>query len=71
MKCFNPRHGIRVTQDGITADLLICFECFQIMVYVSGEKEQRVLVTDSPVPVFNQMLQESNVPLAREPDKKY
>ncbi len=71
MKCFNPRHGIRVTHDGITADLLICFECFQIMVYVSGEKEQRVLVTDSPARVFNLMLQEADIPLAREPEKKY
>jgi hypothetical protein len=40
------------------------------MVYVTGEKEQRVLITDSPAPVFNQMLQQAKVPLAREPEKK-
>jgi len=70
MKCFNPRHGIRVTHDGRTAELLICFECFQVMVYVTGEKEQRVLITDSPAPVFNQMLQQAKVPLARDPERK-
>jgi hypothetical protein len=70
MKCFNPRHGIRVTHEGKTADFLICFECFQVMVYVSGEKEQRFLITDSPAPVFNQTLQNAKVPLAREPEKK-
>ncbi|HKQ72969.1 MAG TPA: hypothetical protein VJ810_04520 [Blastocatellia bacterium] len=70
MKCFNPRHGIRVTHEGMTADFLICFECFQVMVYVTGEKEQRVLITDSPASVFNQTLQNAKVPLAQEPDKK-
>src|SRR5262245_59380637 len=70
MKCFNPRHGIRVTRDGMTADFVICFECFQAVVYVAGEKEQRFLITDSPAPVFNQTLQQANVPLAREPGKK-
>jgi len=70
MKCFNPRHGIRVAREGMTADFLICFECFQVMVYVTGEKEQRVLITDSPAPVFNQTLQKAKVPLAREPERK-
>jgi len=70
MKCFNPRHGIRVTHDRKTADFVICFECFQVMVYVAGEKEQRFLITDSPASVFNQTLQNSNIPLARESEKK-
>ena len=70
MKCFNPRHGIRRAHDGMTADFVICFECFQVMVYVSGEKEQRFLITASPAPVFSQTLQHAKVPLAREPEKK-
>jgi len=70
MKCFNPRHGVRVTHDGMTADFVICFECFQVMVYVAGGKGQRFLITDSPAPVFNQTLQHAKVPLAREPEKK-
>jgi len=40
------------------------------MVYVAGEKEQRFLITDSPASVFNQTLQNSNIPLARESEKK-
>ena len=70
MKCFNPRHGIRVAHGGKTADFVICFECYQVMVYVAGEKEQRFLITASPAPVFNQTLQNAKVPLAREPEKK-
>src|SRR5262245_34902808 len=70
MKCFNPRHGIRAIHDGTTADFLICFECFQVMVYVTGEKEQRVLITDSSAPVFNQILLQAKVPLATELERK-
>lgn len=70
MKCFDPRHGVRVTHDGTTADFVICFRCFQVLVYVAGEKGQRFLITDSPAAVFNQMLQHANIPLAGEPGKK-
>jgi hypothetical protein len=70
MKCFNPRHGIRGAHNGMTADFVICFECFQAIVYIGGGKEQRFLITDSPAPVFNQMLRHAKVPLAREPGKK-
>src|SRR5215470_6841582 len=31
--CFNPRHGIRVTHDGKTADFVICFECYQVQAF--------------------------------------
>jgi hypothetical protein len=70
MKCFNPRHGIRVTHGGMTADFVICFECYQVIAYVAGGKGQRFLITDSPAPIFNQTLQHAKVPLAREPEKK-
>ena len=70
MKCFDPRHGVRVTHNGVTADFVICFQCFQAMAYVAGGKGQRFLITDSPAPVFNQTLRKANVPLAREPGKK-
>src|SRR5262249_20104969 len=36
--CFNPRHGIRVTHDGKTTDFVVCFECFQVQVFV-GDKQ--------------------------------
>jgi hypothetical protein len=41
-----------------------------VVVYVTGDKEQRFLITASPAPVFNQTLQRAKVPLAREPEKK-
>ena len=62
-KCFNPRHGIRVTQDGKTADFVICFECSQFDVY-SGpegkvEKGKHLLVGKSPEATFNKVLKDA------------
>jgi len=30
--CFNPRHGLRATKDGKSADWVICFECLSMHV---------------------------------------
>jgi hypothetical protein len=61
-RCFNPRHGIRVTHDGKTADFVICFECFQVKAF-AGDKLQGFLVTNSPQPTFDTVLKEAKVPL--------
>jgi hypothetical protein len=68
--CFNPRHGIRASHDGKTADFLICFECFHGHTYV-GEKEiEGFLTTDSPEAVFDKVLKDAMVPLAEKPKSK-
>src|SRR5438034_1378613 len=51
-RCFNPRHGIRVTHDGKTADFVICFECYQVQAYVGDKQEKGFLITDSPASAF-------------------
>src|SRR5262249_1279362 len=38
--CFNPRHGIRATHDGKTAEFVICFECLQVRVYVGRKGDE-------------------------------
>src|SRR5262245_8032731 len=35
--CFKPRHGIRAVRKKEKVDLVICFECFQVLVL--GDKE--------------------------------
>src|SRR5262249_4583016 len=52
MKCFEPRHGIRATYNGTTADFLICFQCRQVVTYVVGGNEGRFYITDSSALVF-------------------
>jgi hypothetical protein len=69
-KCFNPRHGIRVTHEGKTADFVICFECAQTHVSVKGEKVETFLVSQSPADVFNEVLKKAGVPLAKPAREK-
>lgn len=62
--CFNPRHGIRAKHDGKTLDLVICFECLSIAVYIDGEYVKALpKVTGSPQPAFDKVLTAAKVPL--------
>ncbi len=31
--CFNPRHGVRIRSGDTTHDLIICYECSQVMIF--------------------------------------
>ena len=68
--CFNPRHGIRVTHESNTYDLVICFECFSAEVYDGDKKDGSFLLTISPQPVFNKVLTDAKVPLPKESTDK-
>jgi hypothetical protein len=61
--CFNPRHGIRVTHAGKTADFVICFECLQVHAYLGDKDEKGFLITQSPQPAFDAVLKAAKVPL--------
>ncbi|TWU43689.1 hypothetical protein Poly51_62110 [Rubripirellula tenax] len=61
--CFDPRHGIRVEHDGKVYDFLICFECLQIYWYTDGENNSTILVSDSPLDVFNTVLSDASIAL--------
>ena len=41
MMCFEPRHGIRITKGSQRFELLVCFECQHIYVYVGDQKDIR------------------------------
>ena len=50
--CFNPRHAIRIVNEGRVLDLLICYECLQITIYsaeLSDQKGRLVALTSSTV----------------------
>jgi hypothetical protein len=65
--CFLPRHGIRARRSGRTAELLICFECYQLLSFVDGEKRKELSISASPA-LFNRVLTEAGVPLPTEPE---
>src|SRR5262249_20775026 len=60
-KCFNPRHGLQLTQKGKTVDLVICFECAQVRVYGAGQRG--FLISRSPQDALDKILKDAGVPL--------
>jgi hypothetical protein len=61
--CFNPRHGIHAEQDGRSADLVICFQCMQSVVY-PNVRPAYTLVSRSAQPDFDRVLATAGVPLS-------
>jgi hypothetical protein len=62
--CFRPRHGIRVTEKGKVTDFIICFECYQMQVYVDDRPQKSILVTRTPEQMFNAALTAAKLPLS-------
>ncbi len=48
--CFNPRHGLRFMKGPQTVDIVICFECANVMIY-NGNQDRT-----SPAPISNYAL---------------
>lgn len=44
-KCFNPRHGVRVSQGKRTVDIVICYECGSVQVH-DGESVTQIATTN-------------------------
>jgi hypothetical protein len=63
--CFIPRHGIRLTGDGKTVDLVICFQCLQVEVFVNGDSKKGFLTTDEPQKAFDAVLKAAGVKLPK------
>ncbi len=64
--CFNPRHGVRAVHDGKTVDLVICFECLQVQMFVDASASEGFLTTSAPQPSFDRVLRAAGVPLAAD-----
>jgi hypothetical protein len=66
VKCFNPRHGLRVVSGGREVDYLVCFQCSN---YGEGRGDgsgELFTLNGGPKALLNRVLTESNVPLAPE-----
>jgi hypothetical protein len=64
--CFIPRHGIRAKHDGKTVELVICFQCLQVQVFLDDKKDKGFLITSTPQPVFDKVLTDAKVPLPKK-----
>ena len=64
-RCFNPRHGIRVTNNGTHFDFLICFECLRMHIFSGAETNYVSLAGDQSA--FDNALSQAHVPLPPPP----
>jgi hypothetical protein len=62
-KCFNPRHGVRVTHAGQTTEFLICFECHQARLWQDGGPAGHWVTDGTPKALFDAVLRAAGVPL--------
>jgi hypothetical protein len=67
-RCFIPRHGISVTHDGKTYDLIICFECSWIYVFEGDKRLVTVTTTGAAHKQLDKWLTNAGVKLAK-PEK--
>ena len=59
--CFDPRRGIRAVRGDSTVDLVICFECLQIAVYVDDEHRKGVLTTQHGKNILTSLLTQRGI----------
>jgi hypothetical protein len=61
--CFEPRHGIRAQAGDTTVDLVICFACRAIEVYLNDKQLETVATTPTPEATLDRILSEAKIPL--------
>jgi hypothetical protein len=63
--CFNPRHGVRAVKGANTVDLLICYECLQIYVFVDDGERGSCLTGESVEPALSRIWQDLGLQIAK------
>jgi hypothetical protein len=63
--CFKPRHGIRATDESGVYDLVICFQCRQLILHLP-DGTQKYFLIDGSGAELNRILETANVPLPTE-----
>jgi hypothetical protein len=63
-KCFWPRHGLTLVQNGRHIEFVICFECLQLDEYTDGQRVRK-LTADAASGLMNEHLEKAHVPLAK------
>jgi hypothetical protein len=63
-KCFWPRHGLTLVQNGRHIEFVICFECAQLDEYTDGQRVHKP-TADAASGLLNRHLEHAHVPLAK------
>jgi len=66
--CFDPRHGLRLQSDSGELDILICYECMQIVAYESvpdaGFTQSTTLTSSKVEPAVTKLFNEAGLTIA-------
>jgi hypothetical protein len=58
--CFIPHHGLHVESNGRSVEMVICFHCLQVYVYLEGETKT-VYIMNTPLSAFDAVLREAGI----------
>lgn len=61
VRCFWPRHGLRAVVKNKTIEILICFQCHRLHVWVDGEHAIVIEMDSTPKPLFNKPLLDAGI----------
>ena len=61
--CFNPRHGLRTEFGEASQEILICYECQLVLLYVDGNFVGNAPTGDSPAERMNAIWEAQGCPI--------
>ena len=67
LRCFVPRHALRLTKGGESVDVVVCFECLRYQTFRGANAESAAAagnMADAPQPLLNKILSDAGVRLA-------
>jgi hypothetical protein len=67
---YNPRYGLRATSGGKVVEMIICFHCTQIEVYVEGKLTKKCATKQTLQKLLNQILADAKIPVPPTPRER-
>ncbi len=61
--CSKPRHGLRISRAKEVVDLVICFQCVQVNVFVDEERSGNFRTAASPRQLFDKIVAKHRLPM--------
>lgn len=62
--CFDPRHGIRATRDGVVTEWVICFSCLSMRVHAEGQETAGILTSRDVEPAVSALYRSVGLEIA-------
>ena len=66
-RCYWPRHGVRCKHNGDEIEIIVCFECAPLTIYLNGESIYSSDVSKTPKELFDKILQAEHLPINAAP----